>query len=155
MTIRLATLDDAPELARLRWEFSPDEAAASGDTFECFRDSFMQFVEQALASGVWAIWVAERDGRLIANIWVQIIHKVPRPGRFVTHNSYGYITNVYADPDVRGQGIGTRLLGEAVEWTRRQQAQFVLLWPAAEALPFYERVGFTPIADAVEVRFDS
>jgi GNAT superfamily N-acetyltransferase len=155
MIIRLATVDDAPELARLRWNFSPDEAAASGDSFAYFRDNFMQFVEQALASGVWAIWVAESEGRLVANLWVQIVQKVPRPGRFVAHNSYGYITNVYAEPAVRNQGIGSRLLREAVEWTRQQQAQFVLLWPRNDALGFYARVGFRPIADAMELRFDT
>src|SRR5438105_1358832 len=123
--LRLATENDTRELARLRWDFSPEESAASGQSFEAFHAGFADFWGRALAGGNWAAWVAEQSGRLVATIWVQVIHKVPRPGRFGGHNRYGYVTNVYTEPGIRGQGIGSQLLRRTIEWARSQELQFL------------------------------
>lgn len=153
-SLRLATLDDAAELARLRWDFSPDEVAAGRQSFDEFCRGFARFLERALASGNWAVWVAEQEGRLVANIWVQVIHKVPRPGRFGGHNRYGYVTNVYTEPALRGQGIGARLLARVVQWAREQELEFLVVWPSEESVRFYERGGFRASPDALELHFD-
>src|SRR5689334_4335696 len=79
---RMATVYDAAELARLRWDFSPDEVESSGQSFEDFQQQFGVFVHTALESGTWAFWVAECQGQLFGNIYVKVIDKVPRPGRF-------------------------------------------------------------------------
>lgn len=152
--IRRAAEADADELARLRWDFSPDEVAASGRSFEEFRASFREFWASALASGNWTVWVAGQDGRLIANIWMQVIHKVPRPGRGSGHGRYGYVTNVYTEPDLRGHGIGSQLLERALGWAREQELEFLVVWPAEESVPFWERAGFRASPDALELHFD-
>jgi GNAT superfamily N-acetyltransferase len=153
--IRLATQSDADELARLRWDSSTDEVAASGQSFGDFRQGFEEYLQQALESGNWNIWVAELDGRLIANIYVQLVHKVPKPGRFGSQrgNRYGYVTNVYAEPDVRGQGVGSELLKRIAEWARAQELDFLVLWPSEESVRFYERAGFVHSPDALELHF--
>lgn len=151
---RQATAADADELARLRWEFSPDEVAASGQSFEEFRAEFRAFWASAVASGNWAVWVAEHGGRLVANIWLQVIHKVPRPGRFSGHNRYGYVTNVYTEPGLRGRGIGSELLKRVIGWARDQELEFLVVWPSEESVPFYERAGFGASPDALELHFD-
>jgi GNAT superfamily N-acetyltransferase len=79
---------------------------------------------------------------------------VPRPGRFSGHNRYGYVTNVYAEPEVRGQGIGSRLLERVVEWAREQGLQFLIVWPSEESVRFYERGGFRASPDALELQLD-
>ncbi len=79
--IRQATRDDVAELARLRWDFSPNEAAVSQQTFSKWSVEFGQFLSSALDSGKWTIWVVESNTRLIANIWVYQVPKVPRPGK--------------------------------------------------------------------------
>jgi GNAT superfamily N-acetyltransferase len=147
--IRQATAQDADELARLRWDFSPDEVQRSGQPFADFASQFGEFVQRAQASGAWAIWVAEVDERLVANIYVQMIAKVPRPGRF--HARYGYVTNVYADPAARGQGIGTALLQAVIGWAREQRLEFLIVWPAEESIRFYERCGFALSREALEL----
>jgi GNAT superfamily N-acetyltransferase len=100
------------------------------------------------------VWVAEREGRLVSQIWVQVIHKVPRPGRFEGHNRYGYVTNVYTEPDLRGQGIGGRLLERVVQWAREQRLEFLVVWPSEESVRFYERGGFHASPDALELQFE-
>jgi GNAT superfamily N-acetyltransferase len=150
--IRQATEADAAELARLRWDFSPEEVAASGQSFDQFREGFREFLVSALAGGNWCVWVAEQAGRLVANVWVQVIHPVPRPGRF--GRRYGYITNVYSEPEVRGQGIGSCLLKCAIDWARDQRVAFLFLWPSEESVSFYQRAGFRHSPDTLERYLD-
>jgi GNAT superfamily N-acetyltransferase len=147
--IRLATARDAAELARLRWDFSPDEVAASGQSFAEFARDFEQFLHDALHSGDWSIWVAEQEGRLIANIYVHLVQKVPRPGRF--GQRYGYVTNVYTEPDVRNAGIGSALLQRVIAWAREQRLELLLVWPSDESVRFYLRAGFIPSPTAMEL----
>jgi GNAT superfamily N-acetyltransferase len=151
--IRLATARDAAELARLRWDFSPDEVAASGQSFAEFARDFAKFIHDALQSGDWSIWVAEQDKRLIANIYVQLVQKVPRPGRF--GQRYGYVTNVYADPDVRNAGIGSALLQRVIAWAREQRLELLLVWPSDESVRFYSRAGFLPSPTAMELDLET
>lgn len=152
--LRQATAADLDELARLRWDFSPDQVAAGRQSFEAFRAGFEIFWASALAGGNWTVWVAEREERLVANIWVQVIDKVPRPGRFGGHNRYGYVTNVYTEPARRGQGIGSQLLQSVIEWARAQDLEFLVVWPGEESVAFYERAGFRPSPDALELQLD-
>jgi GNAT superfamily N-acetyltransferase len=149
--IRQATQEDAAELARLRWDFSPDEVTASRQSFAEFHLGFSDFWQRALESGTWTVWVAESEERLIANIYVQIIHKVPRPGRF--GNRYGYVTNVYAEPEVRGRGIGSQLLKSVIQWAREERLEFLIVWPSEESVAYYERAGFRRSPDALELHF--
>jgi GNAT superfamily N-acetyltransferase len=147
--IRQATARDAAELARLRWDFSPDEVAASGQRFGEFARDFERFLHDALHSGDWSIWVAEQEERLIANIYVHLVKKVPRPGRF--GQRYGYVTNVYAEPDVRNAAIGSALLQQMIGWARDQRLELLLVWPSDESLRFYLRAGFIPSPSAMEL----
>ena len=147
--IRRAMFADAAELARLRWDFSPDEVAAGGQPYAEFAAGFAEFLRAALADGGWTVWVAERDGRLVANVYVRLVPKVPRPGRF--GQVYGYVTNVYAEPDARNQGIGSALLRAVIAWARERRLEFLIVWPAEESVRFYERAGFRRSEDALEL----
>jgi GNAT superfamily N-acetyltransferase len=140
-SIRRATSADAPALAQLRWDFSPDEIAASGASFEPFRDDFSRFLEGAFAGGAWTVWVAEdAGGEIVANMYIQRVGKVPRPGRF--GHAWGYVTNVYVAPAHRNHGLGARLLAAVVSWARAERLEHLALWPSAKAVTFYHRAGF-------------
>lgn len=142
--IRQATIADARELARLRWDFSDQ----TDQTFEAFSRSFAAFVEQILATGLWTIWVAEQDRRIIGNIYVQRVLKVPRPRRPEAY--FGFVTNVYVEPFARNQGIGSQLLRTIQEWARGQHIEFLILWPSEESVAFYQRAGFVRNVDILE-----
>lgn len=140
VTFRRGTLADAPRLAQLRWDFSPDEIAAGIQPFEEFAREFTEWLAVALAGDEWVIWLAELDGRVIANMYVRKINKLPRPGRF--HDYLGYVTNVYTEPEFRSQGIGSALLQHVIAWAREEHLVSLLLWPAEESVEFYLRNGF-------------
>src|SRR5262249_10143386 len=97
LRIRQATAEASAELARLRWDFSPDEVASGRQSYLEFREDFAEFLKESSIRGNWSVWVAESGARLIANAYLQIVSKVPRPGKFDL--KWGYVTNVYVEPE--------------------------------------------------------
>lgn len=79
--IRLATLEDIDELVRMRWEFSEEENSDSTLNYEEFHQTCYEFLVKAMKSGDWYIWVAEDSGSIVSHMYLQLIHKVPRPGK--------------------------------------------------------------------------
>ncbi len=150
--IRRATYADAAELARLRWDFSPDEVATGSQTLAEWNTEFARFLKSALDSGNWVVWVAESEGQLIANIWVYLVPKVPRPERF--GKRWGYVTNVYASPQVRGAGIGSTLMRSVIAWAEEQGLELLLVWPSLESRSFYARAGFNPSTETMELHLE-
>ncbi len=110
--IRPATPADAPALAELRWEFRaaiepPEEAH---ETFVARCASWM--AAELGAGRPWRALVAEDGGRIVGQIWIHTIGKLPNPvGERATH---AYISNLYVTPGARG-GAGTRLLQAVVD----------------------------------------
>ena len=152
-TIRPATAADAPELARLRWDASAEDTAIHPETFPRFLATFREFWLAAMESGRWSVWVAEQDGRLIGNVWVERVGKVPRP--WASSSEYGYVTNVYVEPEWRSRGMGGTLVEEAVRQAREQGLEFLIVWPSEASIPFYERAGFRRSPDAMEFHLDA
>src|SRR5262249_61303782 len=93
-----------------------------------------------LGSGRWVCWVAEVDGRIVSNLFRQIVPKLPRPAR--PRDAWGYVSNVYTDPSRRGQGIGAEVLKAALGWAKERDLELLILWPSPASRSFYERAGF-------------
>ena len=141
MLIREATRQDAAALARMRWDFTAEDDFIHPDaTHEVYETGFAAFLDRALASGQWAIWVVEHEERLVAHIFMQIIEKVPRPGR--EERRFGWITNVYTLPEYRNQGVGSRLMERVVEWAQAHNLELMIVWPTQRSVPYYKRAGF-------------
>ena len=141
--IRRATLDDADELARLRWDFRVEHGTPVTRTFEEFASEFRVFVTDALADGAsWRAWVAHADGRLVGCLWLQLVEKVPHPSRGRWERPIAYVTNAYVEPGLRDAGLGTRLLDAALEFAREHEVAEAVVWPAPRSVSFYRRAGF-------------
>jgi GNAT superfamily N-acetyltransferase len=149
---RLATIDDVSELVGMRWDYNTGGSARAGDGYESFRRACALFLREGLGSGRWAVWVAVDDNnQIVSNIHLQIVEKVPKPGRL--RNVFVYMTNVYTRPEWRGRGVGTRLLSEACAWSRENDLDFILVWPSDGAVAFYSRQGFRPVQGAMDLHF--
>ena len=147
--VRLATLDDVDELVQMRWDFSAEDYGVSTVSFEEFYQICSGFLINAIESGNWYIWVAEAGGKLVSHMYLQLIHKVPRPGKS-PDPCYGYVTNVYTRPAFRGQGIGTEIHVAMEKWSKENGVEFLILWPSSNSVQFYKRNGFSPSEEAVE-----
>lgn len=147
--IRLATLDDIDELVQMRWDFSIEDYGESTVSFEAFQLTCRGFLIKALESGDWYIWVAEVDKSIVSHMYLQLIHKVPRPGKSADPY-YGYVTNVYTRPAFRSQGIGTEIHLAMEKWSKENAVEFLILWPSSTSVQFYEKNGFAPSEEAME-----
>jgi len=142
--IRLATGLDAPELARLRWDFRLEEQA--GHSRADFLEETKNWFRSVLSSDRWVVVVAESEpGLLCGCMCLQIVEKVPAPGG--RHRAWGYVTNAYVASDARGRGVGGQLLDLLVHAARSRKLEFLLVWPSDESVAFYQRAGFRALTE--------
>src|SRR5262245_47117077 len=143
--VRLATPNDADELARLRWTFRVEHGTPVSTTFAEFLSEFRPFAAEVLADGSpWRAWVAEEDDRPVACLWLQLVEKVPHPSRRRWERPIGYVTNVFVEPGLRNDGIGSELMDAALAFAREREVSEVVVWPSARSVSFYRRAGFGP-----------
>ena len=145
--IRPAAPVDARALAELRWEFRAGKTPPT-ETHDAFVDRCEAWMSVELARGVWRAWVAEQDGRVVGQIWLQVLSKLPNPAEEREHHAY--ISNVYVTPSARG-GVGTRLLRTAIDWARSNNIDRVVLWPTVRSRTMYERHGFVASGGVLEL----
>jgi GNAT superfamily N-acetyltransferase len=137
--VRRATSADVPELVRLRREFHLEDGGRD-ELGTAFDAECKAFLGRALGDERWAIWVAEADGDVVAHVYVELVEKVPKPVR--TPRRWGYVNNVYAQPERRGSGIGGELLEAVMRWAVDASLEFLIVWPSEESVAFYRRHGF-------------
>ena len=150
--VRLARAGDSGEISRLRWEWSTEDGRQPAEPREAFTRRFTAELIERLADPRWRIWVAEdatRPGRLIGTVCLERVDKLARP--YPRAAAWGYITNMYVSPGHRNEGIGQELIGAAIEAAAAEGLEMLLLWPSDRAVPFYERLGFAPVANALEL----
>ena len=145
--IRLATPSDADTLARMRYAFRVS-TAATNELESVFVERCTKWMRVALApGGSWVAWVAERDGEVVGNLWLQVIEKLPNPAP--EPELHAYVTNVYVEPDHRG-GLGALLLETALDRCRADGVDSVILWPTDGSRTLYARYGFSVKDDLLE-----
>jgi GNAT superfamily N-acetyltransferase len=141
LSIRTAVESDVPVLAERRWDFRFEQDATPPVIDKpAFLEECRAFLREGLASGRWVCWVAEVDGRIVSNLFLQIVPKLPRPAR--PRDAWGYVSSVYTDPSRRGQGIGAEVLKAALRWAKERDLELLILWPSPASRGFYERAGF-------------
>ncbi|MFD2115232.1 GNAT family N-acetyltransferase [Paenibacillus yanchengensis] len=139
--VRLATLDDIDELIQMRWDFSTEDYGDSTVSYEELHQVCGDFLNKAIESGNCYVWVAEVQRSIVSHMYLQLIHKVPRPGK-IRDPYYGYVTNVYTRPAFRSQGIGTEIYVAMEKWSKENEVEFLILWPSRTSVQFYEKNGF-------------
>jgi GNAT superfamily N-acetyltransferase len=153
MNIRKAREEDIDALIMMRWEFTLEHQPEVRDDYELFATECRAFLVQAIRGERWHIWVSELDGVIASHIFIQLIDKVPRPGR-VTY-SFAYMTNVYTDPAYRSRGIGSQLLKAIQEWAVENKFEFIIVWPSEDSRDFYARNGYMLCNDPMELHMES
>lgn len=141
ITLRIASDDDLPALAALRWQLKvSDDAPPQGEDFARFVEAFIRFESTALARRDIVHWIADVDGAPVAAMSLVVVRKVSAPGG--AERLWGYLTNCYVTAEHRNGGVGSRML-EAIQSRARDEAlEFLVVWPSDRAVPFYERNGF-------------
>jgi hypothetical protein len=145
--IRRAVPDDARRLAELRWEFrsaktTPVEPEAD------FVARCADWMRDAIATGVWHVWIAVDGTTIVGQVWTHLIPKLPNPA--LEREQHLYISNMFVTPAARG-GVGTRLLDAALAFATDQRVDRVILWPSDRGRAMYQRRGFAAPDDLFEL----
>ena len=136
--IRAAAPGDARALAELRWEFRAGKTPPT-EAHDAFVERCQTWMSLELERGGWRAWVAEQDGRVVGQIWLQVLSKLPNPAE--ERERHAYISNVYVTPAARG-GLGSKLLQTAIDWASANDIDRLVLWPTVRSRSMYRRHGF-------------
>ena len=151
MNLRVANINDIEQLIQMRWDFTFEESesiTSQGIDFGTFSLECGTFLENAINSERWFIWVAEEESKIISHIYIELIQKVPRPGR-VTY-PFAFMTNVYTLKDFRNKGIGSKLLTTINEWAQNSKYEFIIVWPSNNSIGYYKKNGYIESKEAME-----
>jgi len=150
MDYGIASPEDVPKLARLRWDFRAEEGETAAVSENEFIRLCADFLDRGIRSGDWVYWVAREGGEIVSHIFINTIRPVPRPCN--TNDRFGYITNVYTRPEYRNKGIGTELMKRAIKWAEDGGLELMIVSPSEEALAFYKRAGFSQDTEFIQLR---
>lgn len=152
--IRVATLGDCRELAEMRYRFRTELASATEPKSRFVRRC-TSWMKKRFRSGSrpWRCWVLDDGRQLLGHVCVQLFEKIPNPVN--EPELHVYLTNFYVVPEMRGRGLGSKLLNQALSWCRTQGADAVILWPTPESRSLYRRCGLVKSADIFELRCDT
>ena len=140
-SIRPATLADAESvfglLQQLAMTYTPNR--------EAFDRAFPQLVREDSESLILVATDAAGKVRGYALTTISpLLH---------TNGSSAQLQELVVDDEVRGTGIGTRLV-ESVEAACRERHVMQLLVPSRRSADFYERLGYRSTADLLKRTFD-
>ncbi|QFF99178.1 N-acetyltransferase [Psychrobacillus glaciei] len=151
MNIRLAERKDINQLIQMRWDFTLEDYQTKifdESDFEAFKLECHDFLVKALDSETWFIWVAEENSKIVSHIYIELIQKVPRPGRIT--NPFAFMTNVYTVEGFRNKGIGSKLITTINEWVERKKYEFIIVWPSDDSIDYYKRNGYKHCKEPME-----
>lgn len=151
--IRRAVSSDGPALARLRWDFRAEAGETPLDDFQQFRVRFLEHYWHGLDTATWSHWIVEDDGAIVAHMAVEVHEGVPRPA--AARNRWGWLTDCYTVPRERNRGHGTLLLEAIRSWAAGEGLDLLLVSPSDRAIPFYERAGFGPAGEWLQLSLDA
>jgi GNAT superfamily N-acetyltransferase len=151
LRIRLARSSDCNALAEMRYRFRAETQSVT-ETKSRFMRRCTSWMRKRFRSGSypWRCWVAEDGKQLLGHVCVQLFQKMPNPVN--EPEAHAYLTNFYVVPEMRGRGLGRKLLNKALSWCRAQDADAVILWATAESKSLYRQCGLLEPADILELR---
>jgi len=147
--IRKANDADVPALAELRYALRASAGIVTEPQSEFLARCRAWMKEHLREGSLWHCWVAESDGQLIGNLWLQLVEKIPNPRSEPEHHAY--LTNFYVQDSERGPGVGSRLLKTTLDWCKASHVHAVILWPTDNSRSLYQRYGFAVRSDLMEL----
>jgi GNAT superfamily N-acetyltransferase len=143
--IRRAEHADLAAVVQLRREWAQEEHGDIADPD--FGEHLAAWFARELSRRI--MWLAEEGGRPVGMMNLAIYERMPRPGRALSR--WGYLGNVFVLAAYRNRGIGSRLVGAALNYADENGFVRVVLSPTERSIPLYDRAGFGP-ADALMLR---
>lgn len=123
---------------RQHHNYDPRRFMSPGDRPE---DGYAWFLGTQLEHDAVAIFVAEADGVVAGYAYVGLEPQSWKELR----DACGYIHDIVVDSGGRHRGVGTALMGAALDWMRERKAPRVVLWTSPHnetAQRLFDHLGF-------------
>lgn len=109
--------------------------------WEAVKQFEIRYFEEKMRANQFVAWIAETDdGAIIATAAVSFYETAPKPWNL--ESKYAFISSMYTEPGYRKQGIGGRLLKEALDYSRSQGITHATLHASKSGKSLYESFGF-------------
>lgn len=149
--VRFATTADLEVISHHRARMFADMGNFPSEMFDSFRAQSLEALRGMFAEGKYFGWVAtprDEGEKIVAGAGVQLRELPPRPqpdahGKIdIVEGRQAVLVNVYTEPEFRRRGLATLLIKTAIEWTRKQGIESVVLHASDKGRAVYERLGF-------------
>jgi GNAT superfamily N-acetyltransferase len=142
LEIRVASLDDIPEILRQRRAMYEDMDYKDAESLGVMVSLSADYLAKALSNGSFRAWLASAEDRVVAGGAIIISPWPAHPYDLECRRAT--ILNVYTYPDYRRRGIARRLMQTMIDWCRREDLGGVNLHASEEGRHLYESLGFEP-----------
>jgi GNAT superfamily N-acetyltransferase len=138
-SLRAATIDDIPHIARHREQMFRDMAIPAD--FDAMAAAATTWLATAIPDRTYRGWLAiTPDGMVVAGAGLIVIPWPPGP--FSMDPRCGFVFNVYTEPAHRKQGVGRRLMEAIHQWCRGEGIERVVLNASTFGLAMYSEMGY-------------
>lgn len=149
MTYRLATVEDIPEMCRIRNLQLIDEGDEEPKEINAAMEDFFR---RKLSDGSLVQYLLEDDGKIIATAGILFLELTPS---FTCETGVrGYITDMYTAAEYRRRGIATEMLGKLRDIAEQRNVKRLMLGASVHGMPVYEKFGFIMVEDWMYMDLD-
>jgi GNAT superfamily N-acetyltransferase len=141
ITIRHATVDDIPDLVRLRRTMFESMGYTDPTQLAAADQAAAAYFATAIPTGGFYGWLAVTATGQAVGSGGAVIDRHP-PGPSNLSGQSGYIMNISTDPRYRRQGIARRMMQAILSWLAEQGIRRVTLHATEAGRPLYEQLGF-------------
>ncbi|MDX3539411.1 GNAT family N-acetyltransferase [Streptomyces sp. MB09-01] len=151
--VRPARPADARTLAELRWAFKREDYEGHPPAPVRHLEEAECWIRDRLSSGHWLAWVAAAGGEICGHVFLCPVERMPEP--YADNDPIGYVTNFFVTPSQRNKGAGSALLDALRQHARSAGLEGLIVWPSERSSPLYQRYGFQPPEELLELPLDA
>lgn len=150
--IRRATIADADTFAAQRCALAREShSLAPGPAADAYADATRRAFVTAVERDACLVWLAIADADEVAgSSALYLLDRLPSPPNPGARE--GYLAHMFVAPAWRRAGVGSALVRAAQDEARARGLARIRLHATASGRALYERFGFTPRVDAMEIR---
>jgi len=143
LDFRTATPDDCAVILHHRRSMFEDMQEGTAEDLDRMIEATAPWLAQALADGSYRGWLArDLHGKVVAGGGILVSSWPAGPRDPLTRRAI--ILNVYAEPEVRRQGLARSLMLLMIQWLKDQGFSSVALHASDAGRRLYETLGFQP-----------
>ena len=141
MRFNIATLEDVPDLVKLRIQFLKEVDLVEDDCKENKLEiELEQYFNSHIEKGDFINWLAIDQGKIVATGGICFNYYPPSFTSLSAKRAY--IMNIYTLPDYRNQGLAEKILGYLMKEAANANIDTVTLHATAMGLKLYQKFGF-------------